>query len=264
MQNWITDKDLERSYSSHIIPDLLRVIDNLKNQNIDSILDIGCGYGGIAKLVGDYLGASELYGIDIDDEAVISAKQKSITALSLDVEYEELPYKDDYFDFILSLGVLDYFKFWDHIILDIRRKLKVGGYVLISIPNLASWHNRIALLFGYQPRDIEVSSRYLVGVHPFYKKRGDSIVGHVHTITAFGFKELMEKYGFETVILTGAHTITSRVPKILLFTNALLKHILPVNLSKRFIYLGRKMIVEPESVQNPSWWQTFYKSKGKL
>ena len=263
MQNWITDKDKERSYSSHIIPDLLRVIANLKNQNIDKVLDIGCGYGGITKLVGDYLGASELHGIDIDDEAVISVEQKGIKALNLDAENEELPYEDNYFDLILSLGVLDYFKFWDHPILEIRRVLKVGGYVLISLPNLASWHNRIALLLGYQPRDIEVSSRYLVGVHSFYKKRGESVVGHVHTITAFGFKELMERHGFETAALVGANTITSRVPKILLFVNGVLKHILPVNLSKRFIYLGRKTGVEPEPVQNPSWWQGFYNKRSK-
>jgi hypothetical protein len=88
-------------------------------------------------------------------------------------------------------------------------------------------------------------------------------VGHVHTITAFGFKELMERHGFETAALVGANTITSRVPKILLFVNGVLKHILPVNLSKRFIYLGRKTGVEPEPVQNPSWWQGFYNKRSK-
>jgi methionine biosynthesis protein MetW len=263
MQNWITDKDLERTYSSHIIPDILKVIAKIKekNQNVDRILDLGCGYGGILKLIGHHLGANELNGIDIDTEAVNFAKQRGINAITLDLEYEKLPYEDSSFDFVFSLGVFDYFKFWDNVILEIRCVLKVGGYVMISLPNLASWYNRIALLLGYQPRDIEVSRYYLVGVYPFYKKRGDSVVGHVHTITAFGFKELMEKYGFETLILTGANTITAKVPKIFKIINTLLKGILPANLSKRFIYLGRKTTVEPEAVQSLSWWQNFYKDK---
>jgi len=252
--NYITDKDKERSYSSHIIPDLIKVIANIKDQNICKILDIGCGYGGIVKLIGDYLGASELYGVDIDNEAVKIAESRGIKALTLDAEGERLPYEDNYFDIVLSLGVFDYFKYWDHIILEIKRVLKIGGYVLISLPNLASWHNRIALLLGYQPRDIEVSTRYLVGVHPLYKKRGDSVVGHIHTITAFGFKELMEKYGFETVVLGKANRITTiKLPSLII---NMLNCVLPVNLSKRFIYLGKKTEMEPEPIQHRTWWQT--------
>jgi len=56
MQNLITDKQLERSYSSHVIPDILKVITNIKNRNVDRTLDLGCEYGGILKLIGQLFG----------------------------------------------------------------------------------------------------------------------------------------------------------------------------------------------------------------
>jgi SAM-dependent methyltransferase len=254
---WITDQDRERSYSSHIVPELISTISLLKKQEVTirKILDIGCGFGGLLKLIGEYLGAEELCGIDIDEEAVEAARARGIKAVKLDVEKEKIPFPDDHFDLVMTLGVLDYFAIWDDVILELRRVLKAHGYILVSLPNLASWHNRLALLLGYQPRDIEVSRRYLCGIHPLYRQRKDQCVGHIHTITALGFKELMENFGFETIMMAKANEITSKTSKLVRLVNRIMGNLLTVNLSKRFIYLGRKSPHGIKPLSEESWWQ---------
>ena len=206
------------------------------------------------KALGEFFGAQELSGVDIDKEAVKACKEKGIRALALDVAKEELPYKQSSFDLVMSLGMLDYLPYWDDIIFEIRRVLKNDGYVLISLPNLASWHNRIALLLGYQPRDVEVSYRYVVGVFPFYKRRKDKPVGHIHTITSKGFEELMECYGFRRIYLGKANTITSNASVFVKAVNKVVSICTSANSAKRFIYIGQKKPYNPEQEDGVSWW----------
>jgi len=52
---------------------------------------------------------------------------------------------------------------------NIKKILADQGYFLISMPNLSSWVNRLALLLGYQPRDLEISTKKLYGVAPPYR-----------------------------------------------------------------------------------------------
>ena len=78
---------------------------------------------------------------------------------------------------------------------EVRRVLKPGGFTLLSIPNLGSWNNRIALLLGYQPRDVEISDRSVVGVFPYYRDRTPT--GHIHTPTLKALTELMDIHGFD-------------------------------------------------------------------
>jgi hypothetical protein len=41
--------------------------------------------------------------------------------------------------------------------------LKVGGYFILSTPNLASLHNRLLLLLGRQPTPVKVISEHIRG-----------------------------------------------------------------------------------------------------
>jgi hypothetical protein len=56
--------------------------------------------------------------------------------------------------------------------------LKPQGFVLTGVPNLASLHNRVALLFGMQPTSIQV------------------LGPHVRGFTAPGFTEFVETDGY--------------------------------------------------------------------
>jgi hypothetical protein len=51
--------------------------------------------------------------------------------------------------------------FW--ILNEISRVLKVGGHLIVGVPNLASLHNRFLLLMGKQPTSIKNNSAHLRG-----------------------------------------------------------------------------------------------------
>ena len=233
---WITQNDIERSATVTHINDLYRPLSRLEGENIKRMLDIGCGFGGLPKIVSEYLDIDEVHGIDIDAEALKEAKEKGITTHQLDVDNEPLPFPDNYFGLVVSFGMMDYLPFFDNYIREVFRVLQPGGYILIALPNLASWHNRLTMLMGYQLRDVEVSKEILVGVHRRY--RGQDPTGHIHTVTTKAFSELMNHHGFNTIKIYSGRPKQNRINPILSFVDfAFSKR---VSLARRFFYLGRK------------------------
>jgi len=107
-----------------------------------------------------------------------------------------------------------------------------GGYFLVSMPNLGSWVNRLALLLGYQPRDLEISTKKLYGVAPPY---GHEVIGHVKVATFKAFKEYLMDNGFEIVIAKPLYNKQS------LLINLIDKIFSTPALSRRFIVLARKI-----------------------
>ena len=250
--DWITTHDRERSATAFGLADLERSLQPLKSYRPRRILDIGCGYGGLSRFMGETVGAEEIHGIDIDVRILEEAQQKGIHARIVDVETEPLPYDDSSFDLVVSLGMFDYLPSFDGIFREINRVLKQRAHALISLPNLASWHNRLTLLLGYQPRDVEISSEALVGVHPYY--RGDQPSGHIHTATVRAFVELASFHGFTPVRVTAGSWATrskSRGP-LLAIDRILSKR---VTLARRFFYLGAKT-QPPSAPVHDGWWQS--------
>jgi hypothetical protein len=81
----------------------------------------------------------------------------------------------------------------DNLISESFRVLATGGNFILSMPNLGSYINRLALLLGYQPRDVEISSVYHSGILPQYI---GGWFGHLHSATLRAMKELLALYGF--------------------------------------------------------------------
>jgi SAM-dependent methyltransferase len=201
--DWLTIRDLERSATAHLVPELLRVLRQVRTP-VDRYLDVGCGFGGLTRLVADRLSAKEIWGIDIDENALLEAAQKGVQVRRVDVGSETLPFEAAYFDLVTAFGMLDYLPYFDGAVREFFRVLRPGGYLLIALPNLGSWHNRLALMFGFQPRDVEISSQKLVGTAGWYKRRGDRPVGHIHTATVRAMQELLGLCGFRLVVTVGA------------------------------------------------------------
>jgi len=123
------------------------------------MVDLGCGYGGLTECMASYFQVREAYGIDSDRERLLWAANRGIKVHALNLEHDPLPFDDGSIDLVTSLGVLEHLKYYDNPISETSRILTKGGYFLMSMPNLASYVNRIAVLFGYQPRDVELSSK---------------------------------------------------------------------------------------------------------
>jgi methionine biosynthesis protein MetW len=220
-----------------MLQDLSRALQPIRNRKFARLLDIGCGFGGLAGFVGETLAIDEIHGIDIDGRALREAAEKGVITHQLDVERDALPFEDNFFDLVISFGMLDYLPFFDHALREVFRVLRIGGYALISLPNLASWHNRLFLLLGYQPRDIEVSSEIVVGVHRWYANE-KNVTGHIHAVTMPAFAELMAHCGLKTVRVTGGRPRTRTTNFLVTAADALLSR--KASLARRFFYLGVK------------------------
>lgn len=134
-----------------------------ETKNIQKILDIGCNDGKISVAIRNATGADELFGIDINEFALKSAQSKGINTIKLDIDRELLPFDDNFFDAIYCGEFIEHVHDTDHLLDEIYRTLNVGGICVLDTPNLSSWHNKIELLFGFQPSYTQVSKFHNVG-----------------------------------------------------------------------------------------------------
>lgn len=184
-----------------LMADIISSLDRLIKCK-ETLLDLGVGYGFMTCLFKEALGFTKAYGVDIDEERVRIARGRGIDVHCLDLESDPLPFPKERFDFVLSLGLLNHLKFFDNVIGEAARVLRHGGIFFISIPNLGWWINRLCLLLGFQPPEIEISKKYAVGLPKFYPRQES--IEYVHSATLRGIKELLALYGFEVIKVYGA------------------------------------------------------------
>lgn len=105
-----------------------------KHQN-EKVLDIGCGPGWL--VVNFAKNNADIYAIDITDKAIdITTKTLDFLNLSAKLKVanaEELPFEDNYFDFITSSGVLHHTPDTKKAVKEAYRVLKPGGRAIISL-----------------------------------------------------------------------------------------------------------------------------------
>lgn len=80
---------------------------------------------------------------------------------------------------------------------------------MISTENLASWHNILSLLFGWQPFSLGNISSYKLGIgNPLALHRGENLSfsswQHIRVFAYQGLKEIFEIKGFKVEKILGA------------------------------------------------------------
>ena len=89
------------------------------------LLDIGCFDGTFTYSLKEFF--DELYGVDILEKAVKLAKNKGIKVFQIDVEEENLPFEDNFFDRVFCGETIEELYNPDHLLDEIYRILKPGG-----------------------------------------------------------------------------------------------------------------------------------------
>lgn len=192
--------DLASSATIRDLPALDRALDQIDVRG-GVLADLGCGYGWLGRYVADRLQLERVRGLDVDDERLAIAATRGIETANVDLEHDRYPLEDGAADVAISFGTLEHFVWWDHFLAEAARILRPGGSLVLAAPNLGSYLNRAALLFGFQPRDVAVSRDHLVGVLPQYRK---GTLGHVHVATLRATTELLTRSGFEVPVRIGS------------------------------------------------------------
>jgi methionine biosynthesis protein MetW len=115
-------------------------------------LDIGCWDGSSTLLYEPFETFQEIYGVDISEAAVSEAVNKGINAHAVDINHENLPFPDNYFDFVTFVDVIEHLIEPYHILREIKRVLRSQGKLIIGTVNVGSLSNRLRILFGRRPR----------------------------------------------------------------------------------------------------------------
>lgn len=232
----LSEEDYEASATAQSLDELVSIAKYLDphREEINTILDLGCGYGGLTSAFAKYLEADEIHGIDLDGDRRSVAETRGIQTHNVDLESDRFPLSDGDVDLVLSFGVLEHLKYYDNAMMESNRVLRDDGFVLYSVPNLGSWINRINLLFGNQPRDVEISEERAFGISGFYPTT--SSLNHVHSPTLGAFIELLEYYDIEIVEVEGIFPYqTNKIVKIIdrVFSSF-------PSLCRRVVVLGQK------------------------
>lgn len=167
------------------------------------ILDIGTGTGEFIFSFKKNFPKHTYYGCDISKKAIETniVKKKGIKWSVQNID-DKNSYESHFFDLVIAGEIIEHVYDTDHFLSEINRITKKNGILIISTPNLASWIDRLMLLFGIQPLSTEVSNvSRRFGREGFYKLTKSSeesnSAGHLRCFTRQALKSMLEYYGFE-------------------------------------------------------------------
>jgi 2-polyprenyl-3-methyl-5-hydroxy-6-metoxy-1,4-benzoquinol methylase len=173
------------------------MIELVRDLKVKKLLDVGC----IPEMTETFVNTlkCEGVGINISKKVLRSArKTKKIKYICADAQYLSLNEK---FDLIVCGEILEHLLDVDDFIYRVKKLLNPNGYLLLTIPNLASLFNRISLLFGWQPRGLNPSRKILL--NPFTKY--DYNWGHVSMFTHYSIKKFLKENGFKILKIRGTY-----------------------------------------------------------
>lgn len=98
------------------------------------VLDVGCNTGKLGEYL-KALGVEKVIGIDATAHAVEVSRQYEDEVHLMDIEIDNPPYPEGYFDVIFYGDVLEHLKYPWEVLSRYRKYLKNDGVIIASIPN---------------------------------------------------------------------------------------------------------------------------------
>jgi SAM-dependent methyltransferase len=182
------------------------------------LLDVGCWDG---KRTMDYaqvaeIGADQVAGLEYFSEQASIARAR-FDCRTADIEAETFPFSTGETDIVICNQVFEHCKNIFLPLSEIHRVLRVGGSLIFSVPNLASLHNRLMLLFGRQPTSMRVLGPHVRGLT------------HRAVLDFLTFNEL---FRVERVVGVGFYPLPSRAGDVLAHLLPHLSHTTVVRVTK--------------------------------
>jgi len=168
------------------------------------VLDVGCGNCWTNQLFnGTHV---EHFGIDISDNALKRAEKRGVIVKKVNLDCDPIPFENNFFDLVLCSDIIEHTLYPENILREAGRVLKEGGNLIVVVPNIASWFNRILLLLGFYPWGIESTGAMELNDVFFHWN-----TGHMHTYTKKSIISLLEIIGFKPQRCLGANLNVSSV-----------------------------------------------------
>ncbi len=164
-----------------------------------TVLDIGCGTGGLARVVaeqgGSYIGLDCYPGTLEMARAFLSDLPNSPKAGLLQASGPSLPLRDASVDVVAAFDVIEHLvggEPWQRaFLLEIRRVLRPEGILLLTTPNRLHPFEPHTGLYGAHYLPVPLADRYIRWRNPSFLEEY-STYGEIHLLTPWKMKSLLE------------------------------------------------------------------------
>lgn len=181
------NKRLERSKCYQTL--ISYVLSALGEYSKGKTLEVGCGYGNNTKIFESK--CSSIVGLDIQHIF-------DINYLSLNLNFSQgdctnLPFKNNTFDCVISIDVIEHINRDFMFLEEINRVLKNGGMLVLTTPNNSRPYEQFKKFIGLQTR------------YPYFLGR-DTVLGdviHIREYNKMALKDLFNKFKFKSVEIKG-------------------------------------------------------------
>lgn len=141
-----------------------RLLSGIAGERTDpTLLDVGCWDGELSARCGAALGAGRMLGVEVYEGPAAAAEARGLEVARVNLETGRLPWEDESVDVVVCNQVLEHLKNIWLPLTEMYRVLRPGGHAVLSVPNLASLHNRVLLALGRQPTSIRVFGPHVRG-----------------------------------------------------------------------------------------------------
>ena len=134
--NWVDDFETRKDERLEMAISLMKS---------GKVLDIGSQTGKHALRLKKQ--GNNVICVELVDELVNKTKEKGFECHQIDVENDDLPFKDGEFDTVWAGDILEHLMDPRKFLLEVRRVLKPNGVFVLTVPNIACLRNRLQLLF---------------------------------------------------------------------------------------------------------------------
>lgn len=115
------------------------IVSCLPTKKTDKILEAGCGIGGWCSHLSQ-MGYKNVVGLDFSETVVKAARENARGVSIIMGDIQNLPFPDETFALILSLGVVEHSKNPMSLVSEMTRVLKSDGTLFLSTPNIFAPH----------------------------------------------------------------------------------------------------------------------------
>lgn len=178
----------------------------LPKRTFDRMIDFGCGRGEFLRGFCEFVPVHQVHGVDGSPQAVAAARERGIDAIVLNLNTDRLPDDSGSVDLVMMVETIEHLEDVEHCLDEVRRVLRPFGSLLVTTPNLASWHGRISLALGFQPLSLDVGFRKHYG--SLVTLSGKS-AGHIRGFTRPALADLLQTNGFQVTAWSGSPAVAT-------------------------------------------------------